>query len=220
MRTGLRLALCQMNATVGDLAGNANRIRTGIDAARHAGAELVLLPELALTGYPPEDLLLREHFLDDTGAQLHELADAAKGIIAIVGFPERAEHGVYNSAAVLAGGRVHSVYRKMHLPNYGVFDEQRYFKSGEGGMVVDLDALLALHASDPTQGAGGPSDGVEIEGVGIEGVGIEEAGIEEVDVDGVGVMLGLTVCEDLWVEGPPASEEAVAGAGLIVNVSA
>src|SRR6202035_4348531 len=73
VRTGLRLALCQINPTVGDLAGNAKLIREGIDAARQAGAELVLFGELALTGYPPEDLLLREHFLSDTGAQLQEL---------------------------------------------------------------------------------------------------------------------------------------------------
>src|SRR5665811_1826749 len=89
MSEGLRLALCQMNPTVGDLEGNAARIRAGIEAAKDAGAQLVLLPELALTGYPPEDLLLREHFLTDTDAQLRELAGSAKGIVAIVGFPER-----------------------------------------------------------------------------------------------------------------------------------
>jgi NAD+ synthase (glutamine-hydrolysing) len=136
---GLRLALCQINARVGDLSGNARRVREGIDYARQAGAELVLFPELALTGYPPEDLLLREHFLTDTGAQLQELAGAVEGIVAIVGFPERGADGVYNSAAVLAEGVVRSVYRKVHLPNYGVFDEQRYFKSGEpSGAVIEL----------------------------------------------------------------------------------
>jgi NAD+ synthase (glutamine-hydrolysing) len=175
MRSGLRLALCQMNATVGDLPGNASRIRSGIDVARRVGAELVLFPELALTGYPPEDLLLREHFLSDTGAQLHELAVAAEGIVAVVGFPERAEHGVFNSAAVLAGGQVHAVYRKVHLPNYGVFDEQRYFKSGEpSGALVDVGEHK----------------------------------------------VGVTICEDLWIAGAPASSEASAGASLIVNISA
>jgi NAD+ synthase (glutamine-hydrolysing) len=94
----MRLALCQMNATVGDIAGNAARIRAGMERAREAGADLVLFGELALTGYPPEDLLLREHFLADTQAALSGLAADTHGVVAIVGFPERAEH-VYNSAA-------------------------------------------------------------------------------------------------------------------------
>ncbi|HTC60624.1 MAG TPA: NAD+ synthase [Solirubrobacteraceae bacterium] len=171
----LRLALCQMNATVGDLAGNTGRIRAGIDAGREAGAQVVLFPELALSGYPPEDLLLRAHFLEDIEAKLRELAGAAEGIVAIVGFPERGDGAVYNSAAVLAHGSVHAIYRKVHLPNYGVFDEQRYFTAGEAsGAVIDVD----------------------------------------------GHKLGVTVCEDLWVEGPPASAEAIAGARLILNASA
>jgi NAD+ synthase (glutamine-hydrolysing) len=175
MSSGLRLALCQINATVGDLEGNATLIAEGIDAARQAGAQLVLFPELALTGYPPEDLLLREHFLTDTGAKLAELAAQTAGIVAIVGFPERAEGNVYNSAAVLDGGAVRSVYRKVHLPNYGVFDEQRYFASGQpSGSVIELH----------------------------------------------GHRVGVTVCEDLWVAGPPASSEAARHARLIANISA
>ncbi len=171
----MRLALCQLNATVGDIAGNARRIRAGLDAAREAGAELVLAPELALTGYPPEDLLLREHFLADVRAELERLASEVQGIVAVVGFPEWAPaDGVYNAAAVLADGAVRSIYRKVHLPNYGVFDEQRYFKAGAGGTVIDVG----------------------------------------------GCPVGLTVCEDLWVAGPPASDEARDGAALIVNISA
>ena len=99
----VRLALCQINATVGDIAGNTERVREGILAARRAGAELVLFPELVLTGYPPEDLLLKEHFLADAGAALASLAADCTDICAIVGFPERAED-VYNAAAVLAEG--------------------------------------------------------------------------------------------------------------------
>ncbi len=175
MSSGLRLALCQIDATVGDLDGNATLIAEGIDAARRAGARLVLFPELALTGYPPEDLLLREHFLTDTAARLAELAAGTTGIVAIVGFPERAEGNVYNSAAVLDEGALRSVYRKVHLPNYGVFDEQRYFASGEPS-----GSTIELH----------------------------------------GHRVGVTVCEDLWVAGPPASSEAARDARLIVNISA
>jgi NAD+ synthase (glutamine-hydrolysing) len=169
----VRLALCQINATVGDIAGNAERVREGIRAALQASADLVLFPELVLTGYPPEDLLLKEHFLTDARAALESLAADAQGISAIVGFPERAED-VYNSAAILASGELHAVYRKVYLPNYGVFDEQRYFQAGAVGAVVELD----------------------------------------------GQLIGLTVCEDIWEPGPPASEEALAGATLIVNISA
>jgi NAD+ synthase (glutamine-hydrolysing) len=169
----VRLALCQMNATVGDIDGNAARIRAGRDRAREAGADLVLFGELALTGYPPEDLLLREHFLADAQAALADLAADTRGVVAIVGFPERAEH-VYNAAAVLADGAVQAIYRKVHLPNYGVFDERRYFQPGSSGATIGLDARP----------------------------------------------IGLTVCEDLWVPGPPASQEAADGARLIVNISA
>jgi NAD+ synthase (glutamine-hydrolysing) len=169
----LRLALCQMNATVGDIAGNAQRIREGMRAARDAQADLVLFPELALTGYPPEDLLLKEHFLADSAAALREVAADARDLVAIVGFPERAED-VYNAAAVLADGSVHAIYRKVYLPNYGVFDEQRYFQVGPGAAVIDIGAQR----------------------------------------------VGVTVCEDIWEPGPPASEEALAGATLIANISA
>jgi NAD+ synthase (glutamine-hydrolysing) len=170
----MRLALCQINATVGDIAGNARRIRDGLRAAHAAGAELVLFPELALTGYPPEDLLLREHFLADARAALDDLALEITGITAVVGFPELADSRVYNAAAVLADGDVQSVYRKLHLPNYGVFDEQRYFAPGSAAATI----AVGEHR------------------------------------------VGLTVCEDLWQPGPPATEEARAGAQLIVNISA
>src|SRR5689334_16867992 len=126
-----------MNATVGDIAGNSAKIADGIVRAREAGAGVVLFPELAVTGYPPEDLLLKEHFLADAAGALRELAAAATGIVAVVGYPERAED-VFNSAAVLAGGRVHASYRKVYLPNYGVFDEQRYFQAGPAAAVIDI----------------------------------------------------------------------------------
>ena len=174
----MRLALCQMNATVGDIAGNAARIRDGREQALQAGADIVLFPELALTGYPPEDLLLRESFLAASTAMLHELAAETRGIVAVVGFPERAED-VYNAAAVLADGAVHAIYRKVFLPNYGVFDEERYFQAGASGAVIDI---------------GEPND--------------------------ASARIGLTVCEDIWEPGPPASDEALAGATLLLNISA
>jgi NAD+ synthase (glutamine-hydrolysing) len=133
----LTLALAQVDPRVGDLDGNARLVRENIARARDAGAELVLFPELVLTGYPPEDLLLKEHFLQATQQALTELAGEAEGIVAMVGFPERADD-VYNALAVLAGGAVHAVYRKTMLPNYGVFDEQRYFQAGDDAVVLDL----------------------------------------------------------------------------------
>src|SRR5205085_3761813 len=110
-------------------------IRAAQRDCEEAEAELVLFPELALTGYPPEDLLLREHFLADARSGLEELAKDVGNSVAVVGFPEHAED-VYNAAAVLWQGSVQAIYRKMHLPHYGGFDEHRYFKAGvEGGLV-------------------------------------------------------------------------------------
>jgi NAD+ synthase (glutamine-hydrolysing) len=172
----LRLALCQINATVGDIAGNAQRILDGLRSARATEAELVLFPELALTGYPPEDLLLREHFLTDARAALEDLAREVAGTsgVAIVGFPELADGHVYNAAAVLGDGAIQHVYRKLHLPNYGVFDERRYFTPGSVGATT----MVGEHR------------------------------------------VGLTVCEDLWQPGSPATEESAAGASLLINISA
>src|SRR5438270_7812607 len=112
----LRLALAQLNPTVGDIAGNEARARETIDAAREAGAQLVVFPELYITGYPPEDLLLKEHFLRDARAAVDRLAGAAPDVVVVVGFPER-DVDVYNAAAVLAGGEVRATYRKVYLPN-------------------------------------------------------------------------------------------------------
>jgi NAD+ synthase (glutamine-hydrolysing) len=169
----LRVALAQINPTVGDIDGNAAKIAGRIAEAREQGAALVVFPELSLSGYPPEDLLLKPSFLERAAAALQELAAQTRDIVALVGFPESAED-VYNAAAVLADGEVAAVYRKMYLPNYGVFDEQRYFQSGA------------------------------------------EAGIFELN----GIPIGITVCEDIWEPGPPAMTEALAGAQVIVNLSA
>ena len=174
MRTEpLRVALAQINSVVGDIPGNAAKIREWIGRARDEGAQIVVFPELALTGYPPEDLLLKTHFVDAAGAALRELAHEAEDIVALVGFPERRDD-VYNACAVLADGSVQAIYRKEFLPNYGVFDEARYF----------------------------------------------QAGIEPALIEVNGVAVGLTICEDIWEPGPPATTEALAGAQVIVNLSA
>ncbi len=140
MQPPLRIALSQMNAVVGDIAGNEAKIAEGIAAACDAGAQLVCFPELALTGYPPEDLLLKEHFLADARAALERLAEQARAIVAVVGYPERAED-VHNAAGVLADGRLQASYRKLHLPNYGVFDELRYFQPGQRGATIEVDGV-------------------------------------------------------------------------------
>src|SRR4051794_35735128 len=136
----LRVALAQINPTVGDIRGNARKISDQMARAREEGAALVVFPELSLTGYPPEDLLLKTSFLDAARTALRELAAEAKEIVAVVGYPEQAED-VYNTAAVLADGGVVAGYRKMYLPNYGVFDEQRYFQSGAEGAIVEVNGV-------------------------------------------------------------------------------
>ncbi|MSO41771.1 MAG: NAD+ synthase [Solirubrobacterales bacterium] len=185
--THLRLALAQSNATVGDVEGNLGLARESIERAREAGSQLLVLPELFLSGYPPEDLLLRRDFLEAVREALERLAGIAEQIAVVVGFPEsvgangRAVDPIapalppaFNSVALLADGALQGVYRKMHLPNYAVFDERRYFKPGDSPTVFELD----------------------------------------------GAMVGLTICEDLWMQGAPETAEAAAGARLIVNSSA
>jgi NAD+ synthase (glutamine-hydrolysing) len=174
----MRLALAQINPTVGDVEGNAAKVAEWIARAREAGAELVVFPELCIPGYPAEDLYLKRHFLRANRRAVEELAAAAQGITALVGFAEPAgddadPRRAHNSTAVLADGAIQAIYRKNRLPNYGVFDEQRYFVPGTEPMTV-------------------------------------EAG---------GLTVGLTICEDVWVPGPPAQTEAEQGARLIANPS-
>ncbi len=133
----LRLALAQMNATVGDFAGNAARIRAAILDAQAAGADIVAFPELAVCGYPPEDLLLKPSFIDDNRATIEALVPLTRGIMAVIGFVDRGVD-LYNAAAVLYDGAWVGTYRKQRLPNYGVFDELRYFKPGRGELMFQL----------------------------------------------------------------------------------
>lgn len=136
--TTIRIALAQINVTVGDLGGNTDRIVSGIKRAKDTGACLVAFPELAISGYPPEDLLLKQHFLADCRRHLDDIAASCEGIVALVGFPEYINGSTYNAAAVMAEGKILGVYRKMELPNYGVFDEKRYFRSGERSGILDI----------------------------------------------------------------------------------
>jgi len=169
----LRLALAQMNAVVGDLEGNRAKILSSLLDARDAGADLVVYPELVITGYPPEDLLLRPGFIRAAHESLEEVARATTGIVAVVGTPWF-DRDLANACVVCADGRVQAIYRKHFLPNYGVFDEHRYFAEGRDLLLVRLGE----------------------------------------------VYIGPTVCEDLWQPGPPATDLALAGAQLIVNLSA
>ena len=169
----MRLALAQINVVVGDLDGNRERILAALADARRQGAELILFPELAVTGYPPEDLLLRPAFVRAAEASLQEIAAACTGLTALVGTPWF-DRDLFNACAVCADGEVRSIYRKRYLPNYGVFDEDRYFAPGRELVLLRLGKTL----------------------------------------------IGPTICEDIWQPGPPATDLALAGAELLVNISA
>jgi NAD+ synthase (glutamine-hydrolysing) len=169
----LRLALAQLDVAVGDLDGNREKILAALSGSRDAGADLVLFPELAVTGYPPEDLLLRPGFLRAARESLEEVARRTKDIVALVGTPWF-DRDLANACAVCADGRIQAVYRKHFLPNYGVFDEHRYFAEGRDLVLLRLGEAHA----------------------------------------------GVTICEDLWQPGPPATDLALAGAQLLVNLSA
>jgi NAD+ synthase (glutamine-hydrolysing) len=169
----MRLALAQINAVVGDLDGNRERILAALADARSQSAEIVLFPELATTGYPPEDLLLRPGFVRAAEESLRAIARETEGLTALVGTPWF-DRDLFNACAVCANGELKTLYRKRFLPNYGVFDEERYFASGR-------ELILLRHGE---------------------------------------ILVGPTICEDIWQPGPPATDLALAGAELLVNLSA
>jgi NAD+ synthase (glutamine-hydrolysing) len=169
----LRLALAQIDCVVGDLDGNRTRILSSLAEARAARADLIVFPELATTGYPPEDLLLRPGFVRAARESLDQIASATEGITALVGTPWF-DRDLANACAVCANGGVRALYRKHFLPNYGVFDEHRYFAEGRDLVLLRMGEAL----------------------------------------------VGITICEDVWQPGPPATDLALAGAQLIVNLSA
>jgi NAD+ synthase (glutamine-hydrolysing) len=172
----VRVGLCQLDPTVGALDANADAIIEAYRAAVGVGARLVVFGELAVCGYPPEDLVLKEHFVDDCRRALDRIAAATGEVPAIVGFPERGtDDGVrHNSAAICRGGRVESSYRKQSLPTYDVFDEDRWFEPGAPDQPL-------------------------------------------VEVDGI--TIGVSVCEDIWVDAGPTLAQAIAGAQVLVNIN-
>jgi NAD+ synthase (glutamine-hydrolysing) len=171
--TTIRLALAQINPTVGDFAGNTAKIIASIERARAAGAEIIAVPELSLPGYPPEDLLLKPQFIESNLKALGEIVSASKGIVAIVGCVAKASD-IHNAAAVISDGELKGFYYKNFLPNYGVFDEYRYFDAGQSAPIYAYgDALI-----------------------------------------------GINICEDIWYPGGPTQIQALAGAQVIINISA
>jgi NAD+ synthase (glutamine-hydrolysing) len=196
----MKIALAQINPTVGDLEGNSKKIIEYIDKARKQGADLIVFPELAITGYPPEDLVLKPQFITDNLAALDTIVKSSKGIGVYVGFVDRGgpktkqilkqvqDDGsgrrnstgsgqgkdLYNAGAFIADGKIVKTYYKNNLPNYAVFDEKRYFKEGDKPVVVTFK----------------------------------------------GVKIGLGICEDIWVENGPYKAEAKAKAKIIININA
>jgi NAD+ synthase (glutamine-hydrolysing) len=156
----VRIALGQINTTVGDLDGNVTRMAEWAARASAAGADLVCFPELAVTGYPPEDLVLRPQFVRDNLTALDDLARATAGGCAVLtGFVDRSDRGLHNAAALLAGGRVVARYHKVKLPNYGVFDEQRYFVPGDADCPVRVaSSALGISVCEDAWEPGMPFD--------------------------------------------------------------
>jgi NAD+ synthase (glutamine-hydrolysing) len=160
----VRLALAQINSVVGDLEGNRERIVARIREARDANADLVLFPELAITGYPPEDLLFRPEFLRQARESLELVAAETKDIAALVGFPWL-DRDLFNACAVLAGGEVKAIYPKRFLPNYGVFDEVRYFQPGRELLLLKVgDALIGPTVCEDIWQPGPPATDLALAG--------------------------------------------------------
>jgi NAD+ synthase (glutamine-hydrolysing) len=139
----LRISLAQINPTVGDFDKNADKIIKAINDAKTANVDIVTFPELAICGYPPEDLLLKNKFLQDNRSALENITKHTEGISVIVGFADMFDGNVYNAAALISDKRLISIYHKVELPNYGVFDEKRYFTPGNDGLIFEINGIKA-----------------------------------------------------------------------------
>jgi len=136
----IRIALAQANPIVGDLDGNIEKIKSAINEAVSFGCDIIAFPELCITGYPPEDLLLRHQFILDQRAALDELTKYVQDIVCIVGFVDSVNDHLYNSAAIVQSGQIKGIYHKVHLPNYSVFDEERYFEAGNQPVIINVNS--------------------------------------------------------------------------------
>lgn len=164
----IRIGAAQINSIVGDLKGNCAKILSYTEKARSAGVDIVAFPELAITGYPPEDLLLKKGFIDDNLKNLQELAGQVRGITVIVGFVDRQKNYLFNAAAILHGGRVQGVYHKELLPNYGVFDEKRYFSAGTRPLTFRLNGVtFGISICEDIWHKGGPTKVMAGSGTGL-----------------------------------------------------
>ena len=170
----IKISLAQINPTVGDLGGNTRKILEYAQQAQKQGARLAVFPELAVCGYPPEDLLLKKHFVADNIKALDALTKKIRGISVITGFVDSDATGkIYNAAALISDGKLQGVYHKHELPNYGVFDEKRYFFSGRNAGIFTID----------------------------------------------GITVGLSICEDIWVDEAIYQTQARNGAQILINIS-
>ena len=198
----MRIAIGQINCTVGDLSGNARKILEFAERAKAQGADLLLTPELSLCGYPPEDLLLREDFRSACDRALAALAARVKGISIVVGHPHQVGSKLYNAASVLQDGRVAAVYHKRDLPNYTVFDEERYFESDGGACVMEVNGVrVGVNICEDVWGPDG------------ESVARATSGTD-------GVNVGINICADVWEpEAPKRARAAGAQVLLVLNAS-
>jgi NAD+ synthetase len=198
----MKIAIAQMNATVGDLSGNIARIEDFARRARGQGANLVVTPELAVCGYPPEDLLLRADFLEACQHAMDDLAQRLRDVTLVVGHPRVSDGKCYNSASIVQNGRIVSTYDKQRLPNYTVFDEERYFDPGTASCVCAVN---------------GVSFGVNIceDAWGAEGQITARPRGQEADAH-----IGINICADSWnADAPRAARAAGATVLLVLNAS-
>ena len=169
----MKVALAQINTTVGDVWGNVEKAAEALERAVEGDAGLVVFPELTVTGYPPEDLLLRPSFIEDNLKALHEFAwQVPEGVVCAIGFVDL-NGDLFNACAVVSGGEILHRYHKRYLPNYSVFDENRYFREGSEAPILKMGQAL----------------------------------------------IGISICEDIWYPGGPVREQALGGAGVLLNIN-